>query len=89
MVMAFVLQPMLFLSGAIFPLAGLPPWLAVLTRLNPATYGIDAIRRVVLPSTAPLTIGDWIVPLWADAAITFGFGVVMLSIAIKLFSKTE
>jgi ABC-2 type transport system permease protein len=89
MVMALVLQPMLFLSGAIFPLNELPDWLAVITRLNPATYGVDAIRRVVVPEAEPLTILDWVVPLWADALITFGFGVAMLSVAVRLFGKTE
>jgi len=89
MVMALVLQPMLFLSGAIFPLDALPDWLAVITRLNPATYGVDAIRRVVVPDAAPLTIFDWVVPLWADAVITLGFGVAMLTLAIQLFGKTE
>jgi ABC-2 type transport system permease protein len=89
MVMALVLQPMLFLSGAIFPLNALPDWLAVITRLNPATYGVDAIRRVVVPDAAPLTIFDWVVPLWADALITLGFGIAMLTLAIQLFGKTE
>jgi ABC-2 type transport system permease protein len=89
MVMALVLQPMIFLSGAIFPLTQLPDWLSVICRLNPATYGVDAIRRVVLPAAQPLTIGDWVVPLWADAVITLGFGVVMLSVAVRLFGKTE
>jgi len=89
MVMALVMQPMLFLSGAIFPLVALPEWLGVVTRLNPATYGVDAIRRVVLPSAAPLTLFDWVVPIWADALITLGFGAVMLTLAVKLFAKTE
>ena len=89
MVMALVMQPMLFLSGAIFPLVALPDWLGVLTRLNPATYGADAIRRVVLPAATPLTLFDWTVPLWADAAITLAFGSLMLALAIKLFSKTD
>jgi ABC-2 type transport system permease protein len=89
MVMALVMQPMIFLSGAIFPLDALPGWLAVLTRLNPATYGVDGIRRVVLPDTQPLTILGWVVPLWADAVITLGFGVVMLTMAVQLFGKTE
>ena len=89
MVMALVLQPMLFLSGAIFPLVALPKWLGVITRLNPATYGIDAIRRVLLPHIAPLTIFDWTVPLWADALFTLIFGVLMLALAVRLFAKTE
>jgi ABC-2 type transport system permease protein len=89
MVMALVMQPMLFLSGAIFPLAKLPDWLGVITRLNPATYGIDAIRRSVLPGSAKLEILGWNVPLWADALITLGFGTMMLLLAIKLFDRTE
>jgi ABC-2 type transport system permease protein len=89
MVMALVMQPMLFLSGAIFPLVALPDWLAVITRLNPATYGVDAIRRVVLPGTAHLTLAGWDVPLWADALFTVGFGSAMLTLAVVLFSKIE
>ena len=89
MVMALVLQPMIFLSGAIFPLSDLPDWLAVVTRLNPATYAIDAIRRVLLPGVAPLTIFDWTVPLWADALITIAFGTVMLALAVRLFAQVE
>jgi len=89
MVMALVLQPMLFLSGAIFPLVALPSWLGVVTRLNPATYGVDAIRRVVLPNVAPLTIFDWTVPLWADALITIAFGSAMLTLAVRLFAHTD
>lgn len=89
MVMALVLQPMLFLSGAIFPLVELPKWLGVVTRLNPATYGIDAIRRVVLPHIAPLTIFSWTVPLWADALFTLAFGTIMLALAVRLFAQAE
>jgi ABC-2 type transport system permease protein len=89
MVMALVLQPMLFLSGAIFPLVALPGWLGIVTRLNPATYGVDAIRRVLLPHIVPLTIFDWTVPLWADALFTVGFGSLMLMLAVRLFSLTE
>ena len=89
MVMALVLQPMLFLSGAIFPLIALPKWLGVVTRLNPATYGIDAIRRVLLPQIAPLTLLQWTVPLWADALLTAAFGTIMLTLAVRLFAQTE
>jgi ABC-2 type transport system permease protein len=89
MVMALVLQPMIFLSGAIFPLVALPAWLGVVTRLNPATYGIDAIRRVLLPHIAPLTILSWTVPLWADALITFAFGTLMMGLAVRLFATAE
>lgn len=44
----FLLLPMVLLSGAMFPLQGLPLWLSVLTRLNPLSYALDALRRVML-----------------------------------------
>lgn len=88
-VMAFVLQPMLFLSGAIFPINELPEWLAVLTRLNPATYGVYAIRAVVLPETDPLTINGWVMPVWVACVVTFAFGTAMLAVAVAWFGRTE
>ena len=42
-----VMMPMYFLSGAIFPVAGLPAWLTVLNRLDPMTYAVDPMRRLV------------------------------------------
>ena len=89
MVMSLVINPMLFLSGAIFPLEGLPTWLAVATRLNPATYGVDPIRRVVLDRAAPLTWGDWVVPIALEVAIVAALGVVMLAIAVRSFRRAE
>src|SRR5256886_15492663 len=50
-VMNFLMMPMFFLSGALFPLTGLPGWMTVLTRLDPASYGIDPLRRVVLSNS--------------------------------------
>jgi len=46
-VMQMLLMPMLFLSGALFPLNGLPGWLTVITRLNPLTYAVAPFRQVV------------------------------------------
>jgi ABC-2 type transport system permease protein len=47
LVMNVVTQPMFFLSGALYPLRGLPAWLAALAHLDPLTYGIDALRNVI------------------------------------------
>ena len=89
MVMSLVMQPMIFLSGAVFPLTSLPVWLAVLTRLNPATYGVDLCRRVLIPEAPPLTLFGHVVPLWGDAAIILAFGTITLAMAIKLFANAE
>jgi len=51
-VMNFILMPMFFLSGAMFPLQGLPGWMDFLTKVNPMSYGVDAMRNVVLRGVA-------------------------------------
>src|SRR5262249_44822690 len=48
MVLNLLMMPMFFLSGALFPLRGLPGWLAVLTRFDPVAYGMAPIRLAVL-----------------------------------------
>jgi ABC-2 type transport system permease protein len=47
-IMNFILLPMFFLSGALFPLQNLPGWMKVLTKINPMTYAVDAMRGVAL-----------------------------------------
>jgi ABC-2 type transport system permease protein len=93
MVMTFLMMPMFFLSGALFPLQGLPTWMEVLTRLDPAAYGMDPLRRVVLSSALPPEVVDrlaldlfgGVIPIPVEAAILLGFGVVMLAVAIRNF----
>jgi ABC-2 type transport system permease protein len=89
MVMALVMQPMIFLSGAVFPLRNLPGWLSVLCRLNPATYGVDLARRAVLGNDLALTWGDYVVPVWLDIVIVLAIGTAMLGVAVRLFGKIE
>jgi ABC-2 type transport system permease protein len=89
MVMALVVQPMIFLSGAIFPLQNLPGWLAVLCRLNPATYGIDLCRRALLAHPQALTVGAWVVPAWFDAVVVLAIGTAMTAVAVRRLGKVE
>jgi ABC-2 type transport system permease protein len=88
-ILALVMQPMIFLSGALFPLENLPGWLAVLCRLNPATYGVDMVRRAMLGSAQALTIGSWTVPVWFDLAVVISTGIAMLLVAARLFAVTD
>jgi len=46
MVMNLFMMPMFFLSGALFPLVNVPRWMEILSKVNPATYGVDLIRQV-------------------------------------------
>ncbi len=93
MIMTFLMMPMFFLSGALFPLQGLPTWMNVLTRLDPAAYGMDPLRRVMLSAALPpevvdrmgLTLFGNVIPVPVEVAILLGFGALMLGIAIRNF----
>ncbi len=93
MIMTFLMMPMFFLSGALFPLQGLPTWMNVLTRLDPAAYGMDPLRRVVLSTSLPpevvdqmgLTLFGSVIPVPVEVAILLGFGALMLGVAIRNF----
>jgi ABC-2 type transport system permease protein len=89
MVMTLVMQPMIFLSGAVFPLQDLPAWLSVITHLNPATYAVDLVRRAVLPDAPGVEIAGWVVPMWAEAAMVLAIGTALLALAVRLFHKTD
>jgi len=95
----FVL-PLFFLSGALYPLNGLPYWLTVLTRIDPLTYIVDPMRRAVFDHLAVspqalnllspgVTWAGWLVPLGLSLAIVAAMGLAMLGIAIAEFRKTE
>ena len=90
-VLNFLMMPIFFLSGALFPLSNLPWWMTALTRIDPAAYGIDPIRRAILgasgvPSAVTdrlaLTVGGQAVPVLAEVGLVLAFGFVMLGIAI-------
>ena len=92
--------PLFFLSGAMFPLGNLPTWLAFLTRINPLTYAIDPMRRLVLAAAhvdenavralgPGVTWGDWIVPMPLELGVVAAFGVVLLALAVAQFRRVE
>jgi ABC-2 type transport system permease protein len=73
MVMSFLTMPLLLLSGAFFPIFGLPGWLKVLIYLNPLTYGIEAIRWFLLGHTdIPITMSLAVITLFALAMVAIG-----------------
>lgn len=99
-VMQFFLMPMFFLSGALFPIAALPKWLGFLVRLNPMTYGVVALRRVMFSGSGlgeeasqaaglKLAIGGIVLPTWALLLIVLAFGVGALVISVFSFRNTE
>ena len=99
-VMQMIVMPMFFISGALFPVANLPGWLAALNRIDPLTYAVDPMRNLVFNhlSISPLaravldpgvTWFGWRVPPLLEAGMILLLGVVMLGVAIWEFSTTE
>jgi len=95
-----VMMPMYFLSGAIFPVSGLPQWLTILNRLDPMTYAVDPMRRLVFNhlriSAAArraldpgVTWWGWHVPTLLEAGVVAAIGMVCLGVAIVEFSGRE
>lgn len=95
-----LVMPLFFLSGALYPLSGLPAWLAVLTRIDPLTYVVGPMREAVfshlsIPAAeqhllAPgLTWAGWPVPIWLALSIVALMGLAMMGVGIAQFRKTE
>lgn len=80
-VMNFIMLPMFFLSGAMFPISGLPLWMDILVRINPLTYGVDMLRLA--------TIAGNYFPLLTDIGVTGVFGLIMTALAVVIFSRQE
>jgi ABC-2 type transport system permease protein len=95
-----LIMPLYFMSGAMFPASHLPAWLTVLNRIDPMTYAVDPIRRIVFghlnltPAVRAqldpgVTWGGWQVPTLVEVAVVAVIGLVMLAVAIAEFSSGE
>ncbi len=84
-IQSFINLPLFFLSGALFPIGGdAPSWLQIVSRFNPLTYGVDALRTVILGSA-------WtpIQPLSFDLVVVCGFDIIMMIIGTIAFSRRK
>jgi ABC-2 type transport system permease protein len=99
-VMQMIVMPMFFISGALFPVANLPAWLAFLNRIDPLTYAVDPMRRLVFSHLDVSAAGrraldpgvtwwGWHVPALLEAGVVLALGLLMLGIAIWEFNASE
>lgn len=95
-----LVMPLFFLSGALYPLGGLPTWLTVLTRIDPLTYIVGPMRSVVFNSLSMsqaarhflspgVTWDGWLVPVGLSLAIVAVMGVAMALIGVVEFRKND
>jgi ABC-2 type transport system permease protein len=94
MVLQILVFPMVFLAGVFYPVDTLPVWMEVLSKSNPVTYGVDAIRQVFLgadPAAAGLgvTVFGRTMGLGAEVAVVSALGVLLTAAAALAFSRQE
>ena len=81
MVMNFVIFPLFFLSGAIFPVENFPPWLRYIAHLDPLTYGVDGLRGVLAGISSYSILFDFVMMV--------GLAMVMIFLGAYFFEKSE
>lgn len=95
-----IIMPMMFLSGALFPMANLPDWLAVLTRLNPLTYVVQPMRGAIfahldLPPGAvaaldpSITWFGWQVPVAVQVLLAVVCAGIVLAVGTAAFDRSD
>jgi ABC-2 type transport system permease protein len=83
-IQSFINLPLFFLSGALFPLTGAPNWLQIASRFDPLTYGVDALRTIILGNAwQPLN------PLYINILMIFLFDAIMITIGTFAFSRKK
>ena len=83
-IQSFINLPLFFLSGALFPMRDAPNWLQIASSFNPLTYGVDALRTIILGEAwQPLH------PLYYNILVVCCFDIVMMIIGTLAFSKRK
>ena len=80
-IMNFLIMPMFFLSGALFPINQTPVWMQSIAYLDPLFYGVDGLRGSL--------VGTSVFPILIDFIILSAFCIVMILIGTYLFRKSE
>ncbi len=81
LVMSFVILPIFLLSGALFPVTNLPQWLSFIVYLDPLTYGVDALRGIIL--------GQSVLPVGISIGVTLIFALIMIFASAFIFTRKE
>lgn len=81
LIINFVIQPLFYLSGALFPLLNLPKVLALITKIDPLSYGVDAMRFSLSHTS--------VFSPWLSFAVLAGSSLVVSLIGVYQFSKIE
>lgn len=81
LIMNFLVMPIFFLSGALYPLNGIPQWMKIVTMIDPMTYGVDGVRSLLI------NVGKF--NLAADFTIFLVLTAIVLTVGTYLFQKIQ
>lgn len=84
-IMNFIVMPMFFLSGAMYPVKLMPSLLKLFTKINPLTYGVDALKHLIFPMESGPMSADF--PLYIDLSVIVAAAVIFVTIGGKAFEK--
>lgn len=84
-IMNFIVMPMFFLSGAMYPVKLLPKALGLAANLNPLTYGVDALKHILMPIKEGPMSPDF--PLVADIVVIVGMSVLFVFLGARFFER--
>jgi ABC-2 type transport system permease protein len=99
-VIQIVIFPLMFLSGVFFPVNNVPAWMSFISKINPVTYGVDAIRHIILgkeisggimgqSAALGVTLFGHTMTVAQDILLVVGIGVILLALAMWAFSRQE
>jgi ABC-2 type transport system permease protein len=89
-VMQLLLFPLMFLSGILFPVNKVPMWLEVVSKINPVTYGVDAVRQVFLANhELGVSIFGHTMSIVEDTAVVVLIGAMLMTAAILSFNRQD
>ncbi|MFC1910192.1 ABC transporter permease [Chloroflexota bacterium] len=101
-IVQIIIFPLIFLSGVFFPVNNVPTWMAFISKINPLTYGVDAIRQLFLgpdivsaasamgqSSAIGITVFGHTMTILEDVLIVAVLGAILLSLAVWSFGKQE
>jgi ABC-2 type transport system permease protein len=81
LIISFLIFPMFFFSGALFPIGNLPHYLLIFTMIDPVTYAVDGLRGLLLGAAQ--------LPILVDLSILTGFAVVLIGAGTLSFRRLK
>jgi len=80
-IMNLIVFPIFLLSGALFPIQSMPPWLRYIMYIDPLTYGVDGLRGTLIGISA--------FPLWLDFTVLLALCLALATLGSYFFSRME